>query len=64
MSLPRLMAALLTLAACLGVWIARGELGQLRGTLVWDLRFVLLGCASALALSLAERLAVRTTTDR
>jgi hypothetical protein len=64
MTAARVLAVLLTLAACLGVWVLRGEIGGLRGTLVWDLRFVVLGCAAALALSLAERLAVRAAGDK
>ncbi len=64
MSPARIVALLLTLGACLGVWILRSEIGGWRGTLVWELRFVILGCAAALALGLAERLAARAATAR
>jgi hypothetical protein len=56
MTAARLRAALLTGAACLGAWIVRAELGDWRGALVWDLRFVVVGVAAVLLLSLAEAL--------
>jgi len=54
MTLPRVASIVLTLAACLAVWIVRSEILSLLGTLVWDLRYVLLGVAAVIFLTLAE----------
>ena len=50
----RLLGPALTLAACLGIWAAYGQLGLLRGSVLWDLRYVALGVVAILILSLAE----------
>lgn len=36
----RIVAPLLTLAACLAICVAVGQLGHPRGTVAWDLRYV------------------------
>lgn len=43
-----------TAIACGTLWLAWTELDLLRGTLLWDLRFVLGGGAAVLVLGLAD----------
>lgn len=47
----------LTLLACLLIWLAYDNIGALRGTPFWELRYVVLGCAIFALLSGVERLA-------
>ncbi len=55
-TLGRLLPPGLTLLACGLIWLAYENLGLLRGTLFWELRYVTLGCAVILLLTGLERL--------
>jgi len=59
--MARLLDPALTLAACLGVWAAYGELAILRASVLWDLRYVVLGVVAILMLSLAEWISAALT---
>ena len=58
--MARLLAPALTVAACYAVWSAYAHLTILRGSVLWDLRYVVLGVAGILILSLAEWVAKKT----
>ena len=58
----RLLGPLLTLAACVGIWAAYGQLAVLRGSVLWDLRSVVVGIVAILILSLAEWIVGKLTT--
>ena len=45
------------LLACAALWLGYENLSLLRGTALWEFRYVVLGCAGFLLLTGAERLA-------
>ena len=55
MTLARLIAPALTVIACALLWFGYDSVGILRGTPLWELRYVLLGCAAFALLTLVER---------
>ncbi len=55
MKLARLIAPGLTILACGLLWIGYDSIGVLRGTPLWELRYVLLGCAAFALLTLVEK---------
>lgn len=57
--MPGAVGIVLTLAACGGVYAGYENLALLRGSVLWDLRYVLLGIGAVLVLSLAEWLSAR-----
>lgn len=57
MTPARVAPALITLLACGLFWLAYDNVAMIRGTILWDLRFVVLACLAALLLTLAERFA-------
>ena len=54
--LCRTVPAALTVLACLLIFLGYDNIGQLRGTFLWELRYVALGCAAVLLLTAVERL--------
>lgn len=56
MSWRRALPPALTLVACVLIWLGYDNLNQLRGTLLWELRYVVLGCAVFVLLSGFERM--------
>ena len=50
----RLLAPALTIVACYGIWSAYENLTILRGSVLWDLRYVVLCVTAIMVLSLAE----------
>lgn len=54
--LRRNVPAALTVLACLLIWLGYDNIGQLRGTLLWELRYIVLGCAAVILLTAVERL--------
>lgn len=59
MTLARLIAPGLTILACGLLWIGYDSIGVLRGTPLWELRYVLLGCAAFALLTLVEKASAR-----
>ena len=55
MSRATIIGALIATAACLVLWMMWGALPRLRGTLFWELRYVVFAVAGFLVLGLAER---------
>ena len=55
-ALRRHLPAALTLLACLLIWLGYDNIGLMRGTFLWELRYVALGCAAILLLTATERL--------
>jgi len=53
----RLAGPVLTAGACAAVWYGYENLALLRGSVLWDLRYVVLGVAAVLALGLAQWIA-------
>ena len=62
MTLARLIAPGLTILACALLWIGYDSIGVLRGTPLWELRYVLLGCAAFALLTLVEKVSARLGT--
>ncbi len=52
----RHMPAVLTVLACVLIWFGYDNIAQLRGTFLWELRYVALGCAAIVLLTVVERL--------
>ena len=52
--ISKLIAPVLTVLACAAIWYAFNNLSVLRGSVLWDLRYVVLGVAAVLCLSAAE----------
>ena len=52
--MARLLGPALTAGACAAVWYAWANLALLRGSVLWDLRYVVLGVAAILILSAAQ----------
>ena len=62
MTLARLIAPVLTVLACALLWFGYDSVGVLRGTPLWELRYVLLGCAAFALLTLVEKVSARLGT--
>ncbi len=60
----RMMAAIVTLLACVVIYFSYGELSILRGTFFWDLRYVVFTVFLFLVLTLAEKLENFITSGR
>ena len=54
--LRRNVPAALTVLACLLIWFGYDNIGQLRGTFLWELRYIALGCATIALLTVVEHL--------
>ena len=54
MMVLRLLAPALTIVACYGIWSAYENLTLLRGSVLWDLRYVVLCVTAIMVLSLAQ----------
>lgn len=54
-----ILSPLLTLGAAALIWLMWTEIDLLRGTILWDLRFLAFGVAAIAVLTLAERIARR-----
>ena len=52
--IAKLIAPVLTVLACAAIWYAFTHLSVLRGSVLWDLRYVVLGVVAVLCLSAAE----------
>lgn len=61
--LRTILPPLLTLGAAALIWLMWTEIGVLRGTVLWDLRFLAFGLAVIAVLTLAERIAGRIKPD-
>jgi hypothetical protein len=59
MTLARLIAPALTILACALLWFGYESIDILRGTPLWELRYVLLGCAAFALLTLMEKASAR-----
>ncbi|MEM9147418.1 MAG: hypothetical protein AAGC57_14600 [Pseudomonadota bacterium] len=55
----RLLPAALAFGAAALIWWGWEELGQLRGTPVWEFRYILLGIAAILGLGVLEAVLAR-----
>ncbi len=62
MMLKRLVAPTLTILGCALLWYGYESINVLRGTPLWELRHVLLGCAGFVLLTLVERISARLGT--
>ncbi len=62
MMFERVTAPALTILACALLWYGYESIGVLRGTPLWELRYVLLGCAAFVLLTLVERISARLGT--
>jgi len=54
--MPRTVGPVLTVAACLIAWLVYDRLDWLRGTPLWDLRYVALACILAALFSVVDRM--------
>lgn len=54
-----ILSLLPTLGAAVLIWLMWTEIGQLRGTFLWDLRYIAFGVAVSAVLTLAEWIASR-----
>ena len=59
MTFSRLIAPGLTILACALLWFGYESIGILRATPLWELRYVLLGCAGFALLTIVERVSAR-----
>ncbi len=59
MMLTRLVSPALTVLACALLWFGYDSVGVLRGTPLWELRYVLLGCIAFALLTVVERVSAR-----
>ena len=64
MSMKTLLAIALTLLASAGIWWGYQEIGMLRGTALWELRYLALLCGAVALLSCLEWLLSRLPGDR